>query len=116
MAMFLWTGKTRSGDIRTGEMEAANAETVEQRLRAQQITPTKVRKKPAEIYIKMPGTSGVTARDLMVFTRQFSVMIDAGLPLVQCLDILSTQQENIWFKRVLVQVKAPSLMPLPKIF
>lgn len=106
MAMFLWTGKTRGGDIRTGEMEAANADTVEQRLRAQQITPTKVRKKPAEIYIKMPGTSGVTARDLMVFTRQFSVMIDAGLPLVQCLDILSTQQENIWFKRVLVQVKA----------
>lgn len=106
MPMYLWTGKTRSGELRNGEMEAPSAEIVEQRLRAQQITPTKVKKKPTEIHIKMPGSSGVTARDLMVFTRQFSVMIDAGLPLVQCLDILCSQQDNIWFKKVLAQVKA----------
>lgn len=106
MPMFMWTGKTRSGETRTGEMEAPSAEIVEQRLRAQQITPSKVKKKPTELHLKMPGSSGVSSRDLMIFTRQFSVMIDAGLPLVQCLDILTSQQENIWFKKVLSQVKA----------
>lgn len=106
MATFIWTGRTRSGERRTGEMEAATADAVEQRLRAQQITVEKVKKKPTEIHLKMPGSSGVQLRDLMLFTRQFSTMIDAGLPLVQCLDILHSQQENIWFKKVLGQVKA----------
>jgi type IV pilus assembly protein PilC len=106
MPAFIWQGKTRSGETRSGEMEAPSAEIVEQRLRAQQINVTKVKKKPAEIHLKMPGSSGVNKRDLMIFTRQFSTMIDAGLPLVQCLDILHSQQENIWFKKVLAEVKA----------
>lgn len=106
MATFIWTGRTRSGERRSGEMEAATADAVEQRLRAQQITVEKVKKKPTEIHLKMPGSSGVQLRDLMLFTRQFSTMIDAGLPLVQCLDILYTQQQNVWFKKVLGQVKA----------
>jgi type IV pilus assembly protein PilC len=105
MATFIWQGKTRSGENRTGEMEASSADAVEQRLRAQQINVTKVKKKPVELALKMPGSSGVSPRDLMIFTRQFSTMIDAGLPLVQCLDILVSQQENIWFKKVLTQVK-----------
>lgn len=106
MATFMWTGRTRSGERRTGEMEAANADVVDQRLRAQQITVEKIKKKPTEIHLKLPGSSGVQLRDLMLFTRQFSTMIDAGLPLVQCLDILYTQQQNVWFKKVLGQVKA----------
>jgi len=106
MTTYIWHGKTRSGENRTGEMEAQSAEIVEQRLKAQQINVTKVKKKPTEIAFKLPGSSGVTPRDLMIFTRQFSTMIDAGLPLVQCLDILCSQQENMWFKRVLVQVKS----------
>ena len=106
MPTFTWTGKTRSGDNRSGEMEAPSKEIVEQRLRAQQINVTKVKKKPAEIHLKLPGSSGVGPRDLMIFTRQFSTMIDAGLPLVQCLDILVSQQENVWFKKALSQVKA----------
>ena len=106
MAAFIWTAKTKTGEIRNGEMEAASADIVEQRLRAQQLTPQKVKKKPAEIHLKLPGSSGVTTRDLMLFTRQFSTMIDAGLPLVQCLDILHQQNENIWFKKVLGAVKA----------
>lgn len=125
MPEFLWKGKTRSGEGRSGEMEAPSAEIVEQRLKAQQISVTRVRKKPKEIHIKMPGSSGVTPRDLMLFTRQFSTMIDAGLPLVQALDILHSQQENIFFKKVLGQVKADvesgktfadSLSKHPKVF
>jgi type IV pilus assembly protein PilC len=106
MAVFNWSGRTKSGERRTGEMEAPSADIVEQRLRSQQIVVEKVKKKPAELHFKMPGSSGVQMRDLMLFTRQFSTMIDAGLPLVQCLDILYTQQANVWFKKILGQVKA----------
>lgn len=106
MPEFLWTGKTRSGEVKKGEMEAASKEVVEQRLKAQNISPEKVKKKPQDINFKMPGSTGVTTRDIMLFTRQFSTMIDAGLPLVQCLEILTGQQDNIWFKKVLVAVKA----------
>jgi type IV pilus assembly protein PilC len=125
MPIFLWTAKTKSGEVKNGEMEAATADIVDQRLRAQQLTPQKVKKKPAEIHFKLPGSSGVSPRDLMIFTRQFSTMIDAGLPLVQCLDILHTQQENIWFKKVLGAVKidvesgktfADALSKHPKVF
>jgi type IV pilus assembly protein PilC len=125
MPLFLWTAKTKSGETKNGEMEAASADIVDQRLRAQNLTPQKVKKKPAELHLKLPGSSGVTPRDLMIFTRQFSTMIDAGLPLVQCLDILHTQQENIWFKKVLGQVKvdveggktfADALSKHPKVF
>jgi type IV pilus assembly protein PilC len=125
MAVFIWSAKTKTGELRNGEMEAPAADAVDQRLRAQGLQPVKVKKKPAEIYIKLPGSTGVTARDLMLFTRQFSTMIDAGLPLVQCLDILHQQNENIWFKKVLGQVKsdveqgktfADALSKHPKIF
>jgi type IV pilus assembly protein PilC len=125
MPLFLWTAKTKSGETKNGEMDAASADIVEQRLKAQNLTPQKVKKKPAELHLKMPGSSGVTTRDLMIFTRQFSTMIDAGLPLVQCLDILHTQQENPWFKKVLGQVKvdvesgktfADALSKHPKVF
>jgi type IV pilus assembly protein PilC len=125
MPLFLWTAKSKSGEIRNGEMDAASREIVEQRLRAQQMTPQKVRKKPSELHFKMPGSSGVQTRDLMLFTRQFSTMIDAGLPLVQCLDILHQQAENMWFKKVLGQVKtdvesgktfADALSRHPKVF
>jgi type IV pilus assembly protein PilC len=125
MTVFQWTAKTKSGEVRNGEMDAQSKDAVEQRLRAQQLTPQKVKKKPAEIHLKMPGSSGVATRDIMLFTRQFSTMIDAGLPLVQCLDILYTQQENIWFRKVLGQVKmdvesgktfADALSKHPKVF
>ena len=125
MAVFIWTAKTKTGELRNGEMEAQSADMVEQRLRAQQLQPQKVKKKPAELNLKLPGSSGVTTRDLMLFTRQFSTMIDAGLPLVQCLDILHQQQENIWFKKILGAVKsdveqgktfADALSRHPKVF
>jgi type IV pilus assembly protein PilC len=98
---------------------------VEQRLRAQGLAVQKVKAKPKAIQFKMPWSSGVATKDLMIFTRQFSTMIDAGLPLVQCLDILHQQQENPIFKTVLGAVKtdveggktfADSLSRHPKVF
>ncbi len=103
MATFIWEGKTRQGESRTGTMEADNADAVIERLRAQQIQASKVKKKPTEIHIKI-GT-GITTKEVVVFTRQFATMIDAGLPLVQCLEILGSQQQNVHFKKVIMTVK-----------
>ncbi|GAO02292.1 type II secretion system F family protein [Anaeromyxobacter sp. PSR-1] len=120
-----WSGKTRQGEVRSGEMEAQDAAAVEARLRQMGIEPAKVRRKPKEIQLKIPGMSGVTTKDLLVFTRQFSVMIDAGLPLVQALDIIATQADNAEFRKVLSTVKvkvesgstfADALGEHPKVF
>lgn len=106
MPVYIWEGKTRSGQVQKGETEAANEAAVTALLRRQGIMPTKVKTKPAGVKIKIPGFEpGVTTKDLVVFTRQFATMIDAGLPLVQCLSILSGQQENPTFKKILVDVK-----------
>jgi type IV pilus assembly protein PilC len=124
MATFAWEGKTKSGEIKTGIMDAKNADDVMQRLKAQAITPSKVKKKAGTFRLPKFG-GGVPLKDLVIFTRQFSTMIDAGLPLVQCLDILSTQAESKTLKGVLREVKdkveggatfADSLKHHPKIF
>jgi type IV pilus assembly protein PilC len=104
--VFRWSGKTKTGDVRSGEMEAQDASAVEARLRQMGIEPTKVKKKPKAISISLPGIGGVKTKDILVFTRQFSVMIDAGLPLVQALDIIGTQADNPAFRKVLLGVKA----------
>jgi type IV pilus assembly protein PilC len=102
--VFRWTGKTSSGEVRSGEMEASDAAAVKARLGQMGIQPTKVRRKMKDLVI--PGIGGVTTKDILVFTRQFSVMIDAGLPLVQALDIIGTQADNPAFRKVLLAVKA----------
>ncbi len=90
----------------TGEIEAPNEAFVVAQLRRQQIVPVKVKPKPRDLSISMPGRRGkVSRRELAIFTRQFATMIDAGLPLVQCLDILGMQQENQKFKQVILKVK-----------
>ena len=104
MADFAWEARTRNGEIRKGVMSADSAAAVEQRLRQQQLTPTHVKKKPKEINLSFG--SGVEAKELVAFTRQFATMIDAGLPLVQCLEILSNQQENKVFQAALKDIKA----------
>ena len=124
MAVFVYTGRTRGGQTITGEMEAANREAVVARLRSQQVIATVVRGKPREITI--PGFGGgVTEKDIVIFTRQFATMIDAGLPLVQCLEILSSQQENKVFKKALIEIRgavesgatfAAALKAHPKVF
>jgi len=106
LPVWKWEAKTRSGEVRSGEMEAGDDEAVRSRLSQMGLEPSKVKKKPKEIQIRIPGIGGVTTKDILVFTRQFSVMIDAGLPLVQGLDIIATQAENPDFRRVLGDVKA----------
>lgn len=104
MPVFIWEGKTRQGEMRAGTMDAPNADIVIERLKAQQISASKVKKKPAEIHLKLG--SGVSPKEVVVFTRQFATMIDAGLPLVQCLEILGSQQANVHFQKVVNTVKA----------
>ncbi|OEU72073.1 MAG: pilus assembly protein PilC [Desulfuromonadales bacterium C00003107] len=108
MAKFAWEGKTRSGQAQKGEMEAPNEAAVAATLRRQGVMPGKIKEagKGVNMEIKIPGFGGkITTKDLVVFTRQFATMIDAGLPLVQCLDILGRQQDKQIFKDILVQVK-----------
>lgn len=106
MAKFSWEGKTRAGTVQKGEMEAPDEAAVNAMLRKQGIMPTKVKQRGKGLDIEIPGFEPkVTTKDLVIFTRQFSTMIDAGLPLVQCLDILSSQQENKTFKTMLLDVK-----------
>jgi len=126
MAAFVWEGRTRAGELRNGVIDAKNLAEAEKKLRAQAISPETVKKKPIEIKLpKLPGTGGVSLKDLVIFTRQFSTMIDAGLPLVQCLEILATQLDNKAFKEILMDVKesveggstfADSLKKHPKVF
>ncbi|MBE0617277.1 MAG: type II secretion system F family protein, partial [Proteobacteria bacterium] len=106
MPVYKWEGRTRDGAVKKGTLEAANEAVVSAQLRAQKVVPTKIKKSVGSVEIKIPGLKPkVTTKDLVVFTRQFATMIDAGLPLVQCLDILSSQQENSTFKEVLLKVK-----------
>jgi len=103
--VFQWSGKTTKGIVETGEITAKTKEEVIAQLRKRNITPTIITEKPTKV--RRFGLGGkVKDKDLVVFTRQFATMIDAGLPLVQALDILSTQVENKNFGRTIAQIKA----------
>ena len=104
MAKFRWEGTTRSGDRKRGTMEAESRDIVESRLRHDGLTVTRVVKESSLAQVTIG--SGVSTKDLQIFTRQLATMIDAGLPLVQCLDILAAQTPNKIFARILYQVKS----------
>ena len=107
MAKFQWEGTTRAGEKRKGVMEATNAADVESRLRGDGLAVSRVKKEGGlNININLSFGSPVTAKDLQVFTRQLATMIDAGLPLVQCLDILASQAPNKSFGKILTSVKS----------
>ncbi len=106
MSIYTWAGRTRQGANKKGVLEAVNKEAVMAQLRAQGILPVSVKEKAkdiSEIFTFLQPK--VTTKELVIFTRQFSVMIDAGLPLVQCLKILGEQEENVTFKRVIGEVR-----------
>ena len=103
MAEFTWEARARSGEVRKGVMEADSEDAVNNTLRQQQLNPVKVKKKSAALSFQIG--SGVGVKDLVTFTRLFATMIDAGLPLIQCLDILSNQQSNKNFAVVLKDIK-----------
>src|SRR6195256_5680104 len=105
MPVFTYRGTNRAGTTVTGEQLAPSKSELVNMLRKQQINVTKLSEKGKEFNIPTFG-AGVEAKELAVFTRQFSVMIDAGLPLVQCLEILAGQQENKTFQKVLTGVRA----------
>jgi type IV pilus assembly protein PilC len=107
MPEFEYRATRSNGETVTGTRSAANREALEAMLRRDQLTPVRTVEKGKEIAIPKPKVAGkVSAKELAIFTRQFSVMIDAGLPLVQCLEILSSQQENKGFAKCLTEVRA----------
>src|SRR5688500_8442611 len=108
MATFAYSGRTRTGQNVNGEREADSMDAAVAALRREQVVITKINpaKAAAAPKAKVPKVKSVSAKSLAVFTRQFSVMIDAGLPLVQCLDILGTQEEDKSFGRVILETRA----------
>src|SRR5215475_9901789 len=104
--VYIWKARTRQGTVKRGELEAQNDATVIAHLRAQMLQPISVKKKPKDIREYLPFLKPrIRTRDLVIWTRQFATMIDAGLPLVQCLQILGDQQENQTFREIIQQVK-----------
>jgi type IV pilus assembly protein PilC len=105
MPVFTFSGKDASGQKVSGERNAPNKQSLTQQLRRERITPGSVREKGKEFSMPTFGTTKVKVKDIAVFFRQFSVMIDAGLPLVQCLEILAANQENQSFQKTLTGVR-----------
>ena len=106
MPVFLWAGKNKKGDIQKGEMEASTEQAVLANLKRMKIEATKIKKKPKDLFENVAFLQPkVKTRDIILFARQFSTMIDAGLPIIQCLDILYAQQENATFKKMLRSIK-----------
>ena len=105
MPTYVFKGRNRLNEVVVGERVADNREALRQILRREQVTLTSVKEKGREIGIPKIGRKKVKSKELSIFTRQFSVMIDAGLPLVQCLEILAQQQDNKYFQQILLQVR-----------
>ncbi|MGQ9857880.1 MAG: type II secretion system F family protein [Thermodesulfobacteriota bacterium] len=107
MPVYRWSGVNRAGKKVKGEMEAPDQEAVRIVLRRQRIEPAKIKEAPKDIFENIALLKPkVTEKDVVLFTRQFATMIDAGLPLVQCLDILANQTDNRTFKQMLKQIKS----------
>ena len=124
MPAYVFKGKTRAGAATSGERTADSKDAVIAMLRREQVLVTSVKEKGKEIALPKFG-GGISSKDVAIFTRQFSVMIDAGLPLVQCLEILGTQQDNPGFQKVLLTVRqdveggsslADAMKKHPKVF
>ncbi|MDP7040162.1 MAG: type II secretion system F family protein [Myxococcota bacterium] len=126
MPSFSWEARSRTGEIRKGTMTGNNEEDIKKQLRSQNLIASKIKKKGLNLSLDMQiGGSAVKSEDLVTFTRQFATMVDAGLPMLQCLDILSSQASNPAFRKVLTDVKnsveggqslADSLKKHPKVF
>ncbi len=106
MPIYKWEGKTAKGAVKKGEMEAPSEAAIRIHLRQQNIIPTKISSKMKDINISLPFLKQkVTQRSVAIFTRQLATMIDAGLPLVQSLEVLSSQQENNVFKNIIREIR-----------
>src|SRR5207247_5239088 len=105
MPVFTFSGKNASGEKVSGERSAANKDVLASQLRRERITPGSIRQKGKEFVMPTFGSGKVKTKEIAIFFRQFSVMIDAGLPLVQCLEILAANQENVAFQKTLTGVR-----------
>jgi type IV pilus assembly protein PilC len=105
MPSFIWKGKNRTGQIQEGQLLADSRDAAAAVLRRQQIQITTLREKGREVKLIPRIPRGIGAKRIAIFTRQFSVMLDAGLPLVQCLEILGDQEENRTFQQIIQQVR-----------
>src|SRR5262245_1547973 len=104
MPVFVWKGRTLAGEAQSGEIEVSRQEEALEMLRKKKILITSMRPKSGGFALPKFGGSGVSTKDLAIFTRQFATMISAGLPLVQCLDILAKQSSKPSFGRVIGEV------------
>src|SRR5246127_3659296 len=125
MPVFTFSGKDASGQKVAGERMAVNKQALAQALRRERITPGAIREKGKEFAMPTFGSGKVKTKEIAIFFRQFSVMIDAGLPLVQCLEILAANQENQTFQKTLTGVRttveggstlANAMRQYPKVF
>jgi type IV pilus assembly protein PilC len=125
MPKFAWEGRTKDDKIVKGDIDADSLTDVENMLKSLQISPTTIKKKTRELKIALPSLRGINVKSLVIFVRQLATMIDAGLPLVQSLDILAAQEPDIRLQKVLEKVKldveagstfAESLKKHPKVF
>src|SRR5450432_4730328 len=105
MPVFTFSGKNEAGQKVTGERSAPNKQMLTVQLRREQITAGSIREKGKEFSMPTFGSGKVKVKEVAVFFRQFSVMIDAGLPLVQCLEILGANQENPAFQKTLTSIR-----------
>src|SRR5713226_4494263 len=105
MPVFTFSGKNTAGEKVTGERMAANKQVLATQLRREQIGSPTIREKGKEFALPIFGSTKVKTKEIAIFFRQFSVMIDAGLPLVQCLEILAANQENVAFQKTLTGVR-----------
>jgi len=126
MPTYIWAGRTRKGRVLKGQLDAVDERIARIQLKRRNIDVTKLKPKPKDLFANISFLQPkVTAKDIVVFTRQFSTMIDAGLPLVQGLNMLAEQSQNKTFKRILSQVTkdveggstlAEALNKHPKVF
>ncbi|MGQ0695714.1 MAG: type II secretion system F family protein [Nitrospiraceae bacterium] len=125
MATFAYVGRSKAGSIKKGELVAKTRDEAVDQLRKQNVVVTSLDEKAAKEGFKLRFGTGVSDKDLVVFTRQFGTMINAGLPLIQCLEILSTQSENANLRKAIQEVKgkveggstfSDALRKHPKIF
>ena len=125
MPKFEYEGSGRDGTTKKGVIDGVDLSDAESKLRAQGIGVTKLKKAWGNIEIKLPRLSGISTKTLVIFTRQLATMIDAGLPLVQCLEILGAQEPDLDFKRIVLGVRssveqgatlADSMKKYPKVF
>lgn len=107
MAMYNWEATNAGGELKSGVIDAPSQIEVESRLRSMGLRATSIKKKRKDLNLKIPGMGGkVPHKSLVVFTRQLATMIDAGLPLVQCMEILGSQEPHPTFQKLIMDVKS----------